>query len=504
MPLAKCSSPLAKCTWPFSSHLLAFFNLARQLATEAPQIQFSFLSLAKTNSIIKSSQKTFLLPTNLKSYDVDDRIPKGVNHLTIDHGEEFRHFVERLPYNFERRIEEVLADTERTTGSRREVTCIMTDAVICSPLGKMAEDMNVPWIAFMENDGSSTSAGCLFSWLDRQKVGSVVYMSFGTVVELDSEELMALAEAIEFSGKPFLWYLKDKCKENLTEGFLERTKEKGMVVSWAPQREILQHGSVGVFVNHGGYHSLQESTLGGVPVICNCVPKMVQGDDSTRGSSSSDQSQMNIPGAGDAQTRNAHGGENSQVGNASGGSTQAENSQYTSQQMVYSVGPQSWNPHGLNPYIWGNPYMVNPMCGNPCLMNPYWVHPSQQKMDVIKQPDFVSQEENSQDPPSRTVQDPKPENVPQKRNVQARKSEKGSSKNDIIKHQNGSTVRSLVLELPRRRIVIFDRAAAFWPPVIKLSPTPREIWGVNILGFVLICSLDGLYDLWLCYGKFSF
>ncbi|KDP43506.1 hypothetical protein JCGZ_16793 [Jatropha curcas] len=315
------------------------------------------------------------------SYDVDDGIPEGVNHLTIDLAVEVRHFLEQLPYNFERRIEEVLAGTERTTGSRREVTCIMTDAAICSPLGKMAEDMNVPWIAFtvphpndlvcyfemdkiqklfanaksendhidvipglsslpfkdlpheihlskpsnelvpylyrmaqklpqakalllntyeelnpipltnylklkvknllyigcstlsitQENDGSSTSAGCLFSWLDRQKVGSVVYISFGTVVELGSEELMALAEAIEYSGKPFLWSLKDKCKENLPEGFLERTKEKGMVVSWAPQREILQHGSVGVFVNHGGYNSMWESVLGGVPMICRSV-----------------------------------------------------------------------------------------------------------------------------------------------------------------------------------------------------------------------------------------
>ncbi|KDP43496.1 hypothetical protein JCGZ_16783 [Jatropha curcas] len=306
MPLTQSSSPqiaashVAVCTFPFSSHPFAFFNLVRKLATEAPQTQFSFFSLPKTNSIIKSSQKNSPLPTNLMSYDVDDGIPEGVNHLTIDHAVEARYFFEQLPYNFERRIEEGLADTERTTGSRREVTCIMTDAALCSPLGKMAEDMNVPWIAFMvphpydlvcyfemdkiqnlfanaksendhENDGSSTSAGCLFSWLDRQKVGSVVYVSFGTVLELGSEELMALAEAIEYSGKPFLWSLKDKCKENLPEGFLERTKEKGMVVSWAPQREILQHGSVGVFVNHGGYHSLQESILGGVPVICRSV-----------------------------------------------------------------------------------------------------------------------------------------------------------------------------------------------------------------------------------------
>ncbi|XP_037494176.1 flavonol 3-O-glucosyltransferase F3GT2-like [Jatropha curcas] len=197
------------------------------------------------------------------SYDVDDGIPEGVNHLTIDHAVEARYFFEQLPYNFERRIEEVLADTERTTGSRREVTCIMTDAALCSPLGKMAEDMNVPSLydvipglsslpfkdlpheihlskpsnelvpylyrmaqklpqakalllnayeelnpipltnylkskvknllyigcltlsITQENDGSSTSAGCLFSWLDRQKVGSVVYVSFGTTTSLN-------------------------------------------------------------------------------------------------------------------------------------------------------------------------------------------------------------------------------------------------------------------------------------------------------------------------------
>ncbi|KDP43503.1 hypothetical protein JCGZ_16790 [Jatropha curcas] len=124
-----------------------------------------------------------------------------------------------------------------------------------------------------ENDGSTaTSAGCcLFSWLDSQEVGSVVYISFRTVLELGSEELMALAEAIEFSGKPFLWSLKEKYKENLPKGFLERSKEKGKVVPWVAQRDVLQHVSIGVFVNHAGYNSMWEIILGGVPMICRSV-----------------------------------------------------------------------------------------------------------------------------------------------------------------------------------------------------------------------------------------
>jgi hypothetical protein len=56
--------------------------------------------------------------------------------------------------------------------------------------------------------------------------------------------------------------------ELLPEGFLERTKEKGMVVrNWAPQGAILSHDSVGGFVTHCGWNSVLEAICEGVPMV---------------------------------------------------------------------------------------------------------------------------------------------------------------------------------------------------------------------------------------------
>lgn len=112
--------------------------------------------------------------------------------------------------------------------------------------------------------------GCI-SWLEKQKGGSVAYISFGSVAVPPPEELNAIAEGLERSGVPFIWALRETSRTHLPKGFVEeRTKklQQGMVVSWAPQREILRHGSVGVFVTHCGWNSVLESIEGGVPMIC--------------------------------------------------------------------------------------------------------------------------------------------------------------------------------------------------------------------------------------------
>ncbi|XP_068652650.1 anthocyanidin 3-O-glucosyltransferase 7-like [Aristolochia californica] len=107
------------------------------------------------------------------------------------------------------------------------------------------------------------------TWLDRlPSPASVAYVSFGTVMSPPPPELAALAEGIEASGAYFLWSLRDAARANLPEGFVERTKDRGLIVSWAPQTRVLLHPAVGVFVTHCGWNSMVESIASGVPMMC--------------------------------------------------------------------------------------------------------------------------------------------------------------------------------------------------------------------------------------------
>ncbi|KAI5443836.1 UDP-glycosyltransferase 1 [Lathyrus oleraceus] len=116
--------------------------------------------------------------------------------------------------------------------------------------------------------------GCL-SWLDSQPSQSVVFLSFGSMGRFSKCQLNEIAIGLEKSEQRFLWIVRSELHldnlnldELLPEGFLERTKEKGMVVrNWAPQGAILGHGSIGGFVTHCGWNSVLEAICEGVPMI---------------------------------------------------------------------------------------------------------------------------------------------------------------------------------------------------------------------------------------------
>lgn len=112
--------------------------------------------------------------------------------------------------------------------------------------------------------------GCL-TWLDMQRPGSVIYISFGSIAVKSKQQLEQLALGLEGSEQPFLWVLRldiaDGQATSLPEGFEGRTKKRAMFVTWAPQVKVLAHASVGLFLTHCGWNSMLESMSMGVPVV---------------------------------------------------------------------------------------------------------------------------------------------------------------------------------------------------------------------------------------------
>lgn len=132
---------------------------------------------------------------------------------------------------------------------------------------KFHKFLNVGPFNFVSPPPATPDDSSCLPWLDKQEPASVAYIGFGSVAIPPKEELVAIAEALEGSGVPFIWSLKDKARQNLPKGILDKEKH-GKVVPWAPQVDILSHGAVGVFVTHSGYNSMLESIAGGVPMIC--------------------------------------------------------------------------------------------------------------------------------------------------------------------------------------------------------------------------------------------
>ncbi|KAI5000269.1 hypothetical protein ZWY2020_004858 [Hordeum vulgare] len=131
--------------------------------------------------------------------------------------------------------------------------------------------------------GGDKEHDCL-RWLDAQPDQSVVFLSFGSLGKFSSKQLEEIALGLDKSGERFLWVVRSPRSPDqkhgdplpepdldalMPEGFLERTKDRGLVVkSWAPQVDVLRHRATGAFMTHCGWNSTLEGITAGLPLLC--------------------------------------------------------------------------------------------------------------------------------------------------------------------------------------------------------------------------------------------
>ncbi|XP_030940777.1 UDP-glycosyltransferase 74E2-like [Quercus lobata] len=104
-------------------------------------------------------------------------------------------------------------------------------------------------------------------WLDTMEAGSVIYISFGSLASLGADQMEELTLGLKNSNCHFLWVVRDSEYKKLPANFVQETTEKGLVVSWCNQLEVLAHKAIGCFMTHCGWNSTLEALSLGVPMV---------------------------------------------------------------------------------------------------------------------------------------------------------------------------------------------------------------------------------------------
>ncbi|KAI3987114.1 hypothetical protein MKX01_036904 [Papaver californicum] len=100
-------------------------------------------------------------------------------------------------------------------------------------------------------------------WLDEQAPKSVIYVSFGSLADMEETELVETAWGFVNSGHPFLWVVRPGLVRSSS------TVEHLLLDVWFQEMiKILSHPAVGGFWTHNGWNSTLESVCEGLCRPC--------------------------------------------------------------------------------------------------------------------------------------------------------------------------------------------------------------------------------------------
>ena len=180
-------------------------------------------------------------------------------------------------------IESMLRVYSKTvnTGTASAVIINSASCLESSSLARLQQELQVPVypIGPLHIAASAPSSlleedrSCI-DWLNMQKPRSVMYISLGSLALMETKDALEMAWGLSNSNQPFLWVIRpgsipsSEWTESLPEEFSKLVSERGYIVKWAPQMEVLRHPAVGGFWSHCGWNSTLESIGEGIPMIC--------------------------------------------------------------------------------------------------------------------------------------------------------------------------------------------------------------------------------------------
>jgi hypothetical protein len=141
----------------------------------------------------------------------------------------------------------------------------------CITKGNLLHDSAAPRRRSSKNPSMWQADETCVEWLDEQRAGSVIYVSFGSwVASIGRDAISELALGLEATARPFLWALKDEpsWREGLPSQYAEAVAGRGKIVAWAPQEDVLRHRAVGCYLTHCGWNSTLEAIQHGVRLLC--------------------------------------------------------------------------------------------------------------------------------------------------------------------------------------------------------------------------------------------
>ncbi|KAL8100213.1 7-deoxyloganetin glucosyltransferase-like [Apium graveolens] len=139
------------------------------------------------------------------------------------------------------------------------------------PLQLLIDQLPQSWLKSLGSNLWKEDADCL-KWLDSKQINSVIYVNFGSVTVMTTENLVEFAWGLASSNQNFLFVIRPDLVVGeiavLPKEFLEETKDRGLISGWCPQEQVLSHQAVGGFLTHCGWNSMTESLNNGVPLLC--------------------------------------------------------------------------------------------------------------------------------------------------------------------------------------------------------------------------------------------